>query len=207
MVFLLQFDIGSLAVQYVHDVDGDHRIGEIRVQTRDLGPSGKLIPLKPRSLPDQLFDGVAIRTQLILAGSPDGSRYDNPVVVVGDDGVDHQRVAVLQDKRRELFFVDGCDLVTVAGFPFYPDVLRVGVSCETACHAKQIGQRLASAKLVRPFTFHLAACVDKLLVRTDDDHVIVFEADVGVVLAVKQVVVHVEVGDLLAVPVHLYIAQ
>ena len=55
--------------------------------------------------------------------------------------------------------------------------------------------------------FSLTTGGDKLFVRADNDHVVVFQSYIRVIFTVQQIVVYIEVGDLFAVPVYFYISQ
>ena len=148
-----------------------------------------------------------VRTQLIFARTPDCTGNDDSVIVVGDDWIHHQRIAVLQHKCLELFFVNCGNLVAVAGFAFHSYTASVGISCKTTCHVEQVVKCLSSSKFVCTVSFHFTTGGDKLFVGTDNDHVVVFQTYIRFIFTIQQIVVYIETGDLFAVPVYFYVSQ
>ena len=85
--------------------------------------------------------------------------------------------------------------------------LGIGVPGKPSGILDQLAQRLALLQLIDTLALHLSPYGDVAVVRRNDNHVVVLEQDIGFVLSVDQVVVHVQIGDLPAVAINLNATQ
>ena len=85
LVFRFKFYIRRCATENATDIYGYNSRCEIRIQTGDLGTTGKLISFQTRCLINQLTDCMNCTIQFIFSRTPNCPRHCQTVFIEGDN--------------------------------------------------------------------------------------------------------------------------
>ena len=206
-VAILQRDVGCTTRQNALHIDRDDFQGAVGLETVHDGSGGKCLLGHALGSLQQRLNGVDVAAHLILTGAEDGASHLHHIVVAGDDGIDIHGVGIRHAEAGGVKLVDVVDGPFASRLAEDAHGLRIGVARETACVADEGGEALVAFHLVVHWTLHLARDVDKAVVGSDHDHIVVGQVDVAALLTVEDVVIDVDDGDKLVVAIDLDIAE
>ena len=206
-ILVLQWDVGNFTAEYSVDVHGYHfqRAVGFSAVHHGTGCEGTLGESVGSLY--QGFDGLYVATDLIHAGTEDGTFYLDHVLITRYDGVDAYRVAVGEAERREVELVDIEDGILTARLSEHADRFCVGVAGEASRITKQGAKAFVARHLIVHRTFHLTSDVDEAVVGSYNDNVAVGKFDVARQTAVLQVVVDVDVANEAVASVNFYVSE
>ena len=199
---VLQRDV-RLSADDLPNVERDHRIIVRHIHPGDLSPRGELAALQPFGFCDQLRQCRDFFGKFVLARTPYGSFDRNHVRIHRQHLPDAHAIAVQQLERPEIGFIHRQNGQHPAALAVHRHIVAVSVPGKTAPEIDQPGQRLAVFHVVNTLPLDLSPDRHVVVIRRHDDHIVVFQPDIRLVFPVDQVVVHIQIGDLLAVPENL----
>src|SRR5690554_6186339 len=194
LVFGLQGHVrSSAALQHFIYVEGDDAEVEIVGQSVHYGPTSEHVGLYPLGFFDELQQGHALG-KLIVAGAPHGAADADAVFKAIKDLSYFNHIAVLQCKTGILVFVDGQHHFFGGGVAFDAYAACKGGVGEGTGHLDQITEGFVVQQFVQTGAAYLTGNFYLAFDGGYAHYVLVFEANVGALVAVQQHVVDVHGG-------------
>ena len=136
-----------------------------------------------------------------------GAAHLHQIVEAGHILISLHEVAVGQFERAHLEFLNGVYAVFRTHGALQADALGIGLSVETAGIVEQILHRLRALHLIKHGALHIAGDLHQTIVGAHENDVAVGQMHIAGGVALDQVFIDVDSGNLLAVTKHADVAQ
>ena len=190
-VVLLEYDIADSSIHDVLDVNRKDRACQVFVFPLQHGTIGESITGESVGSNDELLHGVD-GSQLIGAGTIDGTFDLDSVGIALQDGFNLDSIAIHGGEGAELVLANGADLVLVAVLSLDADAARISLVAETTCISEEVFHRFAVLHLVAHRALDGTREFDELLVCRNNDDIAFFEGDIALGTTVHDKVIDVE---------------